>query len=145
MALVASLRRLRLTAAELADLLTMPLSTVSAVLLRIGLGKRLRLEPPNRYERGRASEFVHIDIRKLAKIGRPGHDVHGDRVRGIGWGTYTSASPDATRLAYVEVLANEIRNKVETKKQEFDVGRAKHRAEMAKDDALKAINFAYLA
>jgi hypothetical protein len=38
-----------------------------------------------------------------------------------------------------------IQDKVDTKKQEFDVGRAKHRAEMAEDDALEAIDFAYLA
>jgi len=39
------LRRLRMTAAEIAEILRMPLSTVSAVLRRIGLGKRSRLEP----------------------------------------------------------------------------------------------------
>ena len=43
---IVSLRRLRMTAAEIAECLTMPLSTVSAVLTRIGLGKLSRLEPP---------------------------------------------------------------------------------------------------
>jgi DNA-binding transcriptional ArsR family regulator len=42
---IAALRRLRMTAAEIAESLSMPLSTVSAVLTRIGLGKRSRLEP----------------------------------------------------------------------------------------------------
>ena len=42
---IAALRRLRMTAAEIAEVLDMALSTVSAVLLRIGLGKRSRLEP----------------------------------------------------------------------------------------------------
>ena len=36
---IESLRRLRMTAAEIAEILRMPLSTVSAVLQRIGLGK----------------------------------------------------------------------------------------------------------
>jgi transposase InsO family protein len=112
-AVVASLRQLRLTAAEIAELLAMPLSTVSAVLHRIGLGKRSRLEPlepPNRYERRSPGELLHIDVKKLAKIGRPGHRVHGDRrtrVRGIGWEYVHVCVDDATRLAYVEVLANE--------------------------------------
>src|SRR6266511_2686617 len=44
--LIASLRRLRMTAAEITEVLAMPLSTVSAVLTRIGLSKRSRLEPP---------------------------------------------------------------------------------------------------
>ena len=50
--LIAMLRRLRLTAAEIAFCLGTALSTVSAVLTRIGLGKLSRLappEPPNRY------------------------------------------------------------------------------------------------
>ena len=53
---IAALRRLRMTGAEIAMVLGMPLSTVSAVLARIGLGKLSRLEPPeppNRYERSR--------------------------------------------------------------------------------------------
>jgi len=65
---IAALRRLRMTAAEIAEVLGMALSTVSAVLRRIGLGKRSRLsppEPPNRYERKRPGELVHLDIKKL--------------------------------------------------------------------------------
>jgi transposase InsO family protein len=112
-AAIAALRCLRMTAAEIAQCLAMPLSTVSAVLARIGLGKRSRLEPPeppNRYERKRPGELLHIDIKKLARIGRPGHRVHGDRrtrVRGIGWEYVHICIDDATRLAYVEVLENE--------------------------------------
>ena len=62
---IAALRRLRMTAAEIAQCLAMPLSTVSAVLTRIGLGKRSRLEPPepaNRYERKLPGQLVHIDV-----------------------------------------------------------------------------------
>lgn len=111
--LVAFLRRLRMTAAEIAEVLSMPLSTVSAVLTRIGLGKLSRLEPlepPNRYERKRPGELLHIDVKKLGRIGRPGHRVNGDRrtrSRGIGWEFVHVCVDDATRLAYVEVLDDE--------------------------------------
>ena len=110
---IAALRRLRMTAAEIAETLAMPLSTVSAVLTRIGLGKRSRLEPvepANRYERKRPGELLHIDVKKLGKIGRPGHRVNGDRrtrSRGVGWEFVHICVDDATRLAYVEVLADE--------------------------------------
>src|SRR5215210_8306872 len=63
--LIAQLRRLRMTGAEIAFVLGMPLSTVSAVLTRIGLGKLSRLEPlepPNRYERRQAGELIHVDV-----------------------------------------------------------------------------------
>ena len=111
--LIAALRRLRMTGAEIAETLAMPLSTVSAVLTRIGLGKRSRLEPPepaNRYERKRPGELLHVDVKKLGRIGRPGHRVNGDRrtrTRGIGWEYVHVCVDDATRLAYVEVLADE--------------------------------------
>ena len=114
-ATIAGLRRLRMTAAEIAECLTMPISTVSAVLLRIGLGKRSRLEPfesPNRYERRHAGELIHVDIKKLGMIGRPGHRVMRSResryrTRGAGWEFVHVAVDDATRLAYVEVLESE--------------------------------------
>jgi hypothetical protein len=50
-AVIAALRRLRMTGAEIAETLGMPVSTVSGILTRIGLGKLWRLEPfepPNR-------------------------------------------------------------------------------------------------
>ena len=60
----------------------MPVSTVSAVLARIGLGKLSRLEPPeppNRYERQRAGELLHIDVKKLGRIRGAGHRMTGSR------------------------------------------------------------------
>ena len=117
-ALIASLRRLRMTGAEIAEALAMPLSTVSGILARIGLGKLWRLEPlepPNRYERKRPGELVHIDVKKLGRIGRPGHRVTG-RVSGgghhrrayrLGWEYVHVCVDDATRLVYVEVLDDE--------------------------------------
>ena len=112
-AVIASLRRLRMTGAEIAETLGMPASTVSGILTRIGLGKLWRLEPlepPNRYEKQRPGELVHVDVKKLGRIGRPGHRVNGDRrtrTRGIGWEYVHVAIDDATRLVYVEVLADE--------------------------------------
>jgi transposase InsO family protein len=116
------LRRLRMTASEIAECLGMALSTVSAVLKRIGLGKLSRLEPlepPNRYERRQAGELLHIDIKKLGRIpqGRAGHRVHGQRglqrsprkdgKRTVGWEFVHVCVDDATRLAYAEVLDDE--------------------------------------
>jgi transposase len=69
--MIRSLRKLRMTAAEIAEMLELALSTVSLWLKRIGLGRRSRLEPPeppNRYERRHPGELVHIDIKTLGRI-----------------------------------------------------------------------------
>ena len=115
-AAICQLRQLRLTAAEIAERLSMPCSTVSAVLAREGLGKRSRLappEPPNRYERATAGELIHIDVKKLGRIGRVGKRITG-RVAGgactpagLGWEAVHVAVDDFSRLAYVEVLSDE--------------------------------------
>ncbi len=111
---IAALRRVRMTGPEIAECLGMALSTVSAVLKRIGLGKLSRLEPlepPNRYERARPGELIHIDVKKLVRIEKgAGHRVTGKRTsqaKGAGWEFVHVCIDDATRLAYVEVLANE--------------------------------------
>ena len=126
LAAIEALRRLRMTAAEIAEVLGMALSTVSRWLARIGLGKRSRLEPPeppNRYERKRPGELVHVDVKKLGRIqGGAGKRVRGGRrspynrqetdgagVRRntVGWEFVHVCVDDATRLAYVEVLPDE--------------------------------------
>jgi len=108
------LRRLRMTAAEIAEVLRMPLSTVSAVLKRIGLGKRSRLEPfepANRYECSRPGELVHVDVKKLGRFTRPGHRLLGRGPgrfeEGAGYEYAHVCVDDFSRLAYVEVLSNE--------------------------------------
>lgn len=108
------LRRLRMTAAEIAEVLRMPLSTVSAVLKRIGLGRRSRLEPlepANRYECARAGELVHIDVKKLGRFSRPGHRMlgrgSGRFEEGAGYEYVHVCVDDFSRLAYVELLPDE--------------------------------------
>jgi leucine-zipper of insertion element IS481/Integrase core domain len=113
-AAIAALRRLRMTAATISWLLSMPVSTVSSVLVGIGLGRLSRLEPPeppNRYERRCAGELLHVDVKKLGWITTIGHRISGNR-RGqpkgkAGWEYVHVCVDDATRLAYVEVLSDE--------------------------------------
>ena len=120
---IAALRRLRFTGPEIAETLGMALSTVSGILTRIGMGKlgRIGLEPARRYERERPGELIHVDVKKLGRIqGGAGHRVSGKRrttqrradaegVRRlqVGWEYVHIAIDDCTRLAYVEVLADE--------------------------------------
>jgi transposase InsO family protein len=116
-AVIAALRRLRMTGPEISEVLDMPVATVSGILTRIGLGKlgRLGLEPAVRYERQRPGELIHIDVKKLGRIARPGHRVLGRQSAGghhrrryeQGWEYVHVAVDDATRLAYVEVLDDE--------------------------------------
>jgi transposase InsO family protein len=122
--LITSLRRIRFSGPEIAELLDRPLSTVSAILKRSGMGKlgRLGLEPAERYQRQRPGELIHIDIKKLGRIhggagkrvwGGSNHytgsftDKDGKRRRTVGWEFVHVAIDDATRLAYAEVLGDE--------------------------------------
>lgn len=111
---VLRLRRLRMTAAEIAEVLRMALSRVSVILKRAGLGRRSRLEPlepANRYEHQRPGELVHLDVKKLARFDRPGHRLLGrGRGRfetGAGYEYLHVCVDDYSRLAYVEPLADE--------------------------------------
>jgi transposase InsO family protein len=120
---IAALRRLRFTGVEISELLDRPLSTVSGILTRIGMGKlgRLGLEPAQRYERERPGELIHIDVKKLGRIrggagkrmtGRPHYtprltDKAGTRRGTAGWDYVHIAIDDCTRLAYAEVLSDE--------------------------------------
>jgi transposase InsO family protein len=112
-ALIVQLRMQRRTGTEIARMLSMSKSTVYDVLKRVGLSRLKALDPPEpvvRYEYKRPGGLIHIDVKKLGRIGRPGHRVHGDRtsrVRGIGWEFVHVCIDDHSRLAYVEVLPDE--------------------------------------
>jgi len=113
-AVIGELRgEVRMNAVQIAEALGMPERTVRAVIARLGLSKLAPVEPPepaNRYERPMPGELIHIDVKKLGRIGRPGHRVNGDRTtrsRGIGWEFVHVCIDDCTRLAYVEVLDDE--------------------------------------
>lgn len=106
-------RRQRWSSRRIAQALGLPLSSVGRELRRLGLGRLPRAEPPRRivrYERDRPGELVHLDVKKLGRIGVVGHRIHGDytrRARGGGWEFVHVAIDDHTRLAYVEVLPDE--------------------------------------
>lgn len=121
---IAALRRLRFTGPEIAEVLDRPVSTVSGILTRIGMGKlgRLGLEPVERYERQVAGELIHIDVKKLGRIHggagkritgvkrnprRTRRDSEGRDRRIVGWEYVHIAIDDATRMAYAEVLGDE--------------------------------------
>jgi transposase InsO family protein len=124
-AAILALRWLRMTAAEIAETLAMPLSTVSAVLTRAGLGRlgRIGLEQPLRYERSRPGELVHVDVKQLGRIeGGAGKrvtagikrnpdkrrlDAAGIERKTIGWEYVHVAVDDYSRLAYAEVLPDQ--------------------------------------
>jgi transposase len=78
---IAALRRLRMTGAEIAECLGMAVTTVSGILTRIGMGKlgRLGMEPAVRYERTCPGELIHVDVKKLGRIARPGWRVTGGK------------------------------------------------------------------
>ena len=122
---IIALRRLRFTAAEIAEALQMALSTVSGILSRLGMGRlgRLGLEQAVRYERSRPGELLHIDVKKLGRIeGGAGKRVHGGgkrhyrptftdldghRRHSVGWEFVHIAVDDHSRLAYAEVLPDQ--------------------------------------
>lgn len=111
--LIVELRRLRMTAAAIAAKLAIPRSTVARILKRHGLERLKKLDPPvpvRRYERSRPGELVHLDIKKLGRFRTVGHradGIHHSKNDGMGWEFVHVCVDDFTRLAYVEVLANE--------------------------------------
>jgi transposase InsO family protein len=122
---IAALGRLRFTGPEIAEVLDRPLSTVSGIPTRIGMGKlgRPGLEPAVRCERARPGELIHIDVKRLARIeGGAGQRITGGVKRNpkrtrvhaagverkvIGWDYVHLAIDDATRLAYAEAPSDE--------------------------------------
>jgi transposase InsO family protein len=86
---------------------------VSRILVRLKLNKARMLEPVQpivRYERAAAGDLLHVDIKKLARIHKPGHRITGnpqDETRGAGWELLYVAVDDHSRMAYVAMMPDE--------------------------------------
>ena len=108
------LRRQRWTGKQIAAETGVSPATVSRVLRRLGLNKLSALEPAEpirRYEREHPGELIHLDIKKLGRIGSVGHRITGrypgavNRHHGIGWEFVHVCIDDASRVAFVQVMA----------------------------------------
>ena len=113
---VEALRRRRWTGKQIAAETGVSPATVSRVLRRLGLNKLSALEPAEpvrRYERDHPGELIHIDIKKLGRIGSVGHRITGrypgaiNRHHGIGWEFVHVCIDDASRVAFVQVMPSE--------------------------------------
>ena len=110
---IGELRRLRWTGRRIAAHLKLASSTVFRILRSIGLNrlKKLEPEPPKRrYQWDHPGDMLHIDIKKLGRIKRPGHRAHGDRScrsRGAGWEYVHVCVDDASRVAFAQIMSNE--------------------------------------
>src|SRR6516162_2606010 len=115
-AAVEALRRRRYTGKQIASELGISHATVSRILRRLGLNRLAALEPAEpirRYEREHPGELIHLDIKKLGRIGSVGHRITGrypgvvNRHHGIGWEFVHVCIDDASRVAFVQVLADQ--------------------------------------
>jgi transposase InsO family protein len=113
---IEALRRQRWTGAQIASETGVSKATVSRILRRLGLNRLKALEPAEpvrRYERDRPGELIHIDIKKLGKIGSVGHRITGRRTGivnhhlGIGWEFVHVCIDDASRIAFSRVMRDE--------------------------------------
>ena len=112
-AVIAALRRRRMSGPRIALTLSLPISSVSLELRRLGLNRLPRLDPRPRvvrYEHEAPGDMIHLDIKKLGKIDGIGHRITGDRSRrqrGAGWEYLHVCVDDHSRVAYSEVLPDE--------------------------------------
>jgi transposase InsO family protein len=115
-AAVEALRRQRYTGKQIAAEVGVSPATVSRILRRLGLNRLAALEPAEpirRYEREHPGELIHLDIKKLGRIGSVGHRITGrypgavNRHHGIGWEFVHVCIDDASRVAFVQVMADQ--------------------------------------
>jgi transposase InsO family protein len=110
---VEALRRERWTGVRIAQTTGLSRATVSRILVRLKLNKARHLEPQIpivRYEHPAAGDLLHVDIKKLARIKKPGHRITGnpqDETRGAGWEFLYVAVDDHSRMAYVAMMPDE--------------------------------------
>ena len=110
---VLALRRRRLPGFQIARAAKLSKASVSRFLHRHA-ARLLALSPPPpviRYEREHPGDLLHFDIKKLARIVRPGHRVTGDRqrdhTRGAGWEYLHIAIDDHSRISFAQILPDE--------------------------------------
>jgi hypothetical protein len=110
---VEALRRERWTGVRIAQTTGLSRATVSRVLVRLKLNQSKMLQPQIpvlRYEHPTPGDLLHIDIKKLARIHKPGHRLTGnpqDETRGAGWEFLYVAVDDHSRMAYVAMMPDE--------------------------------------
>lgn len=110
---VLSLRRLRWNGWRIAREIKLSRATVSRILRRAGMNRLRSLDPPPpvvRYEHKRPGDLIHFDIKRLARIVKPGHRIHGDRTRetrGAGYEYLHIAIDDHSRIAFTAILPDQ--------------------------------------
>jgi transposase InsO family protein len=110
---VLSLRREWRTVRQIALAVWVGVSTVARICRAAGLSRLRHLEapkPPVRYEREKAGELLHVDIKRLGRFDRVGHRITRKRSFGSpkqGFEFVYVAIDDFTRLSYVDILADE--------------------------------------
>jgi transposase InsO family protein len=110
---VEQMRRLRWTGVRIAQATGLSRATVSRILTRLRLNKVRMLEPRipvMRYEYATPGDLLHIDIKKLARIVKPGHGITGnprDETRGAGWEFLYVAVDDHSRIAFTAMMPDE--------------------------------------
>jgi transposase InsO family protein len=110
---VLALRRLRWNGWRIARELGLSRATVSRILRRAGMNLLRSLDPPPpvvRYEHKRPGSLIHFDIKRLARIVKPGHRVHGDRTqetRGAGYEYLHVVIDDYSRIAFAAILPDQ--------------------------------------
>ena len=110
---VLSLRREWRTVRQIAVVVGVGVSTVARICRAGGLSRLRHLEGPEvpvRYEREKAGELLHVDIKRLGRFDRVGHRITRKRSFGSpkqGFEFVYVAIDDFTRLSYVDILADE--------------------------------------
>src|ERR1039457_4726465 len=110
---VLALRRLRYNGWRIAQALGLSRATVCRILRRAGMNRLRSLDPPPpvvRYEHKRPGDLIHFDIKRLARIVKPGHRIHGDRTRktrGAGYEYLHIAIDDHSRIAFAAILPDQ--------------------------------------
>ena len=110
---VFELRRLRQNGWRIAHATGLSRATVSRILRRAGMNRLRSLDPPPpvvRYEHKCPGDLIHFDIKRLARIVKPGHRVHGDRTRqtrGAGYEYLHIAIDDHSRLSFAAILPDQ--------------------------------------